>query len=157
MAKRLKPRQIMIGCDERSERVMVTDQKTLRDIAAIEALIPGPAFKQDDDITPVIFRKYGPRRGGEVIALFPAEANDKMRSEICSSYVHVGQHGAANPQIVINQTRAAKPEEYADLKRELESAPYGYRLKVYTRMQRSFGEARREMIAAWERNDKAMV
>ncbi len=100
-------------------------------------------FQQDTEETPVIFRKYGPRKGGAVIALFPAELGTSD-PYTCSSYVHVGQHGSADPWAVIRDTHPAKPEQYADLARELESAPYGYRLKVYRRMQRSFYEARRE-------------
>ena len=48
-------------------------------------------------------------------------------------YAHVGQHGACGLAWYYN-TRSATPEEYADLKAELESPPYGYRLKVYKRM-----------------------
>jgi hypothetical protein len=91
-------------------------------------------FKQDDEITPVIFRKW---RDGDVIALFPADIGT-MEPHTCSSYMHVGQHGSATiagPPSVIHATRPATEVEYADLKRELESAPYGYRLKVYQREQ----------------------
>jgi hypothetical protein len=35
--------------------------------------------------------------------------------------------GARNWETVLPETRPAFPEEYADLKQELESAPYGYR------------------------------
>jgi hypothetical protein len=92
---------------------------------------------QDEHETPVVFRKYGPRRGDDVIALFPAEPGT-YDPHTCSSYVHIGQHGSADPLLVIKRTRPAKPDEYADLKAELEGAPYGYRLKVYARLQRSF-------------------
>lgn len=101
-------------------------------------------FRQDDEITPVIFRKYGPRRGGEVIALFPAELGT-YESHTCSSYVHVGQHGSATirgPSSVLRVTRLAKPAEYAELAKELESAPYGYRLKVYRRVTRQHDKVR---------------
>lgn len=99
-------------------------------------------FVQDENETPVIFRKYGPRKGDDVIALFPAEIGT-YDSATCSSYEHVGQHGSASPYAVIRDTRPATPEEYADLRKELEGAPYGYRLKVYTRMRRGFDAARR--------------
>ena len=108
-------------------------------------------FKQDDEETPVIFRKYGARRGGDVIALFPAEAAHVENDGMCSCYAHVGQHGSADPWAVINQTRPATPEEYASLKAELEGRPYGYRLKVYTRLQRSFREAREAQCREWQR------
>lgn len=102
-------------------------------------------FKQDEQETPVIFRKYGARRGGEVIAIFPAEPGT-YDTGTCSSYVHVGQHGSCDPQLVMNGTRAAKESEYADLKRELEGEPYGYRLKIYKRLQRSFLDDRRKVL-----------
>src|SRR5262245_42663523 len=103
-------------------------------------------FKQDTEITPVIFRKFGPRRGGDVLALFPAEIGT-YEPHTCSSYAHVGQHGSATiagPNSVIYCTRPATSEEYADLKAELEAAPYGYRLKVYQREQPAHRAARRQ-------------
>ena len=104
-------------------------------------------FKRDEHETPVIFRKWPKREGGTIIALFPCEAGS-YDEYTCSSYMHVGQHGIADPRQCINATRAAKPAEYADLQKELESAPYGYRLKVYRRYQRdAFLKARREQLA----------
>jgi hypothetical protein len=102
-------------------------------------------FRQDEIETPVIFRKFGSRHGGDVIALFPTVPGT-YDPYTCSSYVHVGQHGSADPQYVINGTRAAKPSEYAELRKELESAPYGYRLKIYKRLQRSFFDVRRKEL-----------
>src|SRR5271166_4262879 len=62
-------------------------------------------------VTPVIFRKYPNSRGGEVVALFPEEpASEDGRT--CSCYVHVGQHGEADPSHVVATTRPATPEEY---------------------------------------------
>src|SRR5262245_40222871 len=90
------------------------------------------------DITPVIFRKFPE---GDIIALFPAEPGD-MSPYTCASFQHVGQHGAASVELV-RDTKAAKPAEYADLKRELESAPYRYRLKVYKRWQPHFDRDRK--------------
>lgn len=101
------------------------------------------AFEQDDEETPVIFRKYGPRHGGAVIALFPANLGT-YDPYTCSSYVHIGQHGSADPSGVIQSTRQATPEEFADLKAELEGAPYGYRLKTFHRLQNHFLKARQQ-------------
>ncbi len=75
----------------------------------------------------VVFRVW---HTGSVIALFPQI--DEGHG-LCSSYEHVGQHGTADYNHCIASTRPAKPEEYADLKRELESAPYRYVLQVYHR------------------------
>lgn len=67
----------------------------------------------------VIFRKF---REGDVIALL-IEQNFKNRStskpDMVMSYQHVGQHSEASKSIV-RDTKLATPEEYADLKAELE-------------------------------------
>ncbi len=109
-------------------------------------------FEQDKEETPVMFRMPRKERVRDhisgkmywhqdgVVALFPAELGT-YDPGTCSSYVHVGQHGSADPGY-IHRSRKATPEEYADLKRELESAPYGYRLKVYSRYQYKFTKAR---------------
>lgn len=99
--------------------------------------------------TPVIFRKWKPRKefdeeGGDIIALFPADpgTNDPYT---CSSYEHIGQHGSADPQGVMQATVPAKPSEYADLKAELEGIGYAD-LVEYSRLQPSFLEVRRREI-----------
>jgi hypothetical protein len=83
-----------------------------------------------DDSTTVIFRKYG---DGEVIALFPYELANVDSPWPCVSYMHVGQHGAADLAGVMGHTEPATPDEYAPLMRELESQPYRYRLTVRLR------------------------
>jgi hypothetical protein len=87
------------------------------------------------ETTIVIFRKWHTRADGHgVIALFPALPDG--RRGMCDSFEHVGQHGAADLRGVIARTKPARPAEYADLKRELESAPYGYVLDVRQRTPR---------------------
>jgi hypothetical protein len=73
-------------------------------------------------ITQVVFRVY--RGTKTVLALFPNEPyNDDPN--LCMSYERVGQHGAAHySHCVHNLTYAATAEEYAPLKRELESIGY---------------------------------
>lgn len=78
----------------------------------------------------VIFRKW--RDNGDILALFP-EIPARERGYECDSYEHVGQHGAANCQECIRGTRPALPHEYANLKTELEGAPYHYNLVVRQR------------------------
>jgi hypothetical protein len=99
-----------------------------------------------EPITSVLFRKRPGKQfaGDGVTAVFPCEPHD-MSGDTMSCYVHVGQHGACH-MAWYQKTVAAKPDEYADLKHELESAPYGYRLKVYSRMQPWMREARREAV-----------
>ncbi len=84
-------------------------------------------------VTVVVFRKW---RNGDIIALFPYEV---AVGYYCNSYMHIGQHGAADYHGVLKITKPAKPEEYKDLKRELEN--YGppeahYNLKVLKRASR---------------------
>ena len=70
-------------------------------------------------MTKVIFRKFG---NGEVIALFPQEPATRDGWE-CMSYMHVGQHGSADP-FVVNHTKPATPWEYSELYKELQSIGY---------------------------------
>jgi hypothetical protein len=80
---------------------------------------------------PVIFRKWGSGAGNDVIALFPAISAG--RPGLVRSFDHGSQHGPASYAGVMSHTRAATPEEYASLKRELESPPYSYVLLVRKR------------------------
>ncbi len=80
-----------------------------------------------------VWRKTKDDPGGTVVALFPLESEGRG---LCSSFEHVGQHGSADYTGVIGRTRAATPDEYRDLKRELEGAPYRYTLRVYKRRPR---------------------
>lgn len=81
-----------------------------------------------DEETLTIFRKFP---DGEIIAIFP-----EMRegNYMCGSYLHVGQHGAGHYHIMIHRTEKASPQEYADLKEELESI--GYNLKIRQKWMR---------------------
>lgn len=76
-----------------------------------------------EDLTRVVFRKDK----GEIVAVFPDDEGDM------GCYAHVGQHSICS-RGWYRTTRPAAEEEYADLKRELESAPYHYRFKVLTRL-----------------------
>lgn len=71
----------------------------------------------------VKFRKFPE---GDIIALFPDEP-DNHRGDI-TSYQHVGQHGAASPELVADLEHAT-PEEYAPLLKELEDAGYDLRVE----------------------------
>lgn len=61
----------------------------------------------------VVFRKFN---DGQVIALFPELPCDD-RGNI-SSYMHIGQHAPAS-RFIVQSTKPANPEEYADLHTEL--------------------------------------
>jgi hypothetical protein len=94
-------------------------------------------FAQAEEVTPVVFRhcrfKEPEGRAAEVTAVFPCDAAD-YHGDNMGCYAHLGQHGACSHSWYIT-TRSATPEEYAELQRELEGAPYGYRFKVYKRIQ----------------------
>lgn len=91
----------------------------------------------DNEETPVLFRVSE----GEVTAVFPCDAASGIADKM-GCYAHIGQHSGCTIGWY-HTTRAAKPEEYAALKRELESAPYGYKLKVYKHLQSWMHKTRR--------------
>lgn len=79
--------------------------------------------------TKVIFRKWP---NGDIIAIFPEVAGD-ANGVYCRSYEQIGQHGAVDAQgLVSSRTAPAKPDEYADLKAELEII--GYTLAIISRI-----------------------
>lgn len=105
------------------------------------------------DVTKVVFRrlKTHPQQG-EVIALFPQEAVSAIDATLCSSYMRVGQHGAADPAAMVNQSSPATEAEYASLKRELEHfgpPGEGYVFQVAKRCTRRDFEARQSQVADW--------
>jgi len=79
--------------------------------------------------TPVLFRVFK----GEVTAVFPCEPATTT-GDTMTCYAHIGQHSGCSFGWYNERTRAAKPDEYASLARELESL--GYRLKIYRRITR---------------------
>lgn len=88
-------------------------------------------MKQDTEITVVIFRKWKKSFDSweGIVALFPYEDyNRDYNPSLCMSYDYIGQHGGADYDYCVSQSKLATPEEYADLKKELEEV--GYNLKV---------------------------
>jgi len=65
-------------------------------------------------------------------ALFPGlpGTNDP---NTCACFTHCGQHASANYSRCIRDSRPAKTEEYAALRKELESVPYRYQLRIIKR------------------------
>jgi hypothetical protein len=78
-----------------------------------------------DERVPVIFKISH----GEVLAVFPTVVGTSS-PYTCSCYAHVGQHSSCDAHAAAS-LRAAKPAEYAALKRELEQI--GYKLEIRTR------------------------
>jgi hypothetical protein len=66
-------------------------------------------------MTRVIFRKF--KDDGSIIAFFPHEISDNKGN--CMSYMHIGQHSAADYNGCLKITIPAKPEEYKYLLNEL--------------------------------------
>lgn len=83
----------------------------------------------------VIFRKFK-SKCESIIAIFP-EIPGSLPS-YCMNYQHVGQHGHGSDYL--SNTVPAAPEEYADLKKELETI--GYELKVCKRITYKMVQAR---------------
>jgi hypothetical protein len=75
--------------------------------------------------TKVVFRRY---TDTDIIALFPEE---DAGNGWCQSYMHIGQHSAADYNGVVRATKPATHEEYDPLRRELESI--GYNLTIRKR------------------------
>lgn len=69
----------------------------------------------------VVFRKF---KDGEIIALFPYSIANSCGD--CDSYMHLGQHCAADYSAVIKATKLATKEEYKDLFNELKSIGYNH-------------------------------
>ncbi|WP_342361389.1 hypothetical protein [Terrarubrum flagellatum] len=90
---------------------------------------------------PVIFRKYR----GEICAYFPTEPFDRAGTLI-TCYAAVGQHGGAD-RSWLQRGQAAKPEEYAELLKELRGIYETHdaehvSLKVYRRTPRLIAKAK---------------
>lgn len=82
-------------------------------------------MKTDNHTTEVIFRKWK----GSIIALFPYLIADNSGN--VESYMHVGQHSAADYTGIINSSKPAKKEDYKGLKYELTNI--GYNLVIVTK------------------------
>ena len=91
-------------------------------------------------MTDVIFRKF---KDGDVIALFPGLPGDNSPNT-CSSYQHIGQHGAASVDLV-GDTKLATPEEYAPLQAELVRIGYAD-LRVIKRIRYDHYQARKAQL-----------
>ena len=88
-------------------------------------------MQKDKQPTKMIFRKYIDT--GEIIALFPYEIENKQGH--VGSYMHVGQHGAADLNYVLAKTLAVEKQEYASLLAELENI--GYKVWPVKRVNRT--------------------
>ena len=92
-------------------------------------------MEKDKDITKVIFRKF---KDGEIIAFFP-ELAGSLSPYTCQNYMHIGQHGHGDANIL--DTKKATPEEYGDLKRELE-VHFAYNFQIVHKFTRHHQKTR---------------
>ncbi len=83
--------------------------------------------------TIVLFRIDRAKTDRQVTAVFPL---DDEGDGMMSCYAHIGQHGGCSRAWMHSKTRPATPAEYADLKRELERAPYHYNFDIRQRTPR---------------------
>lgn len=91
-------------------------------------------------MTKVIFRKF---KNGQIIALFPQEPATGSGWE-CMSYMHICQHGDADPRIV-NDTKPATPLEYSELYNELKKIGYND-LSIYKKFTKEDYKIRKEKV-----------
>lgn len=94
----------------------------------------------DKEKTKTVFRFY--RDFKEVIALFPQIPADNQ-GWLCSSYMHLGEHGGADTFCVVRQTRPATLKEYRPLLKELKQL--GYKPKIAKRCTLYDREQRRKV------------
>jgi len=107
-----------------------------------ESMKKNPVFKPvqpelsegDEQVTKVMFlvNEKDPE-DSDLFAYFPEEIHN---GEFRTAYSHIGQHGSAHPKYA-EESREATPEEYQDLKAELEGI--GYNLEVLNGMQENTG------------------
>tara|TARA_R110002111_G_C5682609_1_gene343934 strand:- start:217 stop:468 length:252 start_codon:yes stop_codon:yes gene_type:complete len=75
---------------------------------------------KDKHVTVVQFKKF---HDGDIIALFLYEKWDL--NGCITSYMHIGQHSGASKKLC-NDLDNAKPNEYMELKKELEIIGYNF-------------------------------
>lgn len=81
-------------------------------------------------MTKVVFRKW---KNGDIIALFPDDVNP--HNGTVTSYMHIGQHSAADYTHVIMATQPANETEFQSLRQELQSIGYN-NLRIAQRYRR---------------------
>lgn len=100
-------------------------------------------FEQDTEETAVIFRMWEK----QVTAIFPEIPHNEYAGwYVC--YAHIGQHDACDFRFT-SKGRLATPEEYESLKRELESEPFGYKLRIYKKVTSKHRKAYNKQINDW--------
>jgi len=104
----------------------------------------------NDGIVKVIFRDFQ----DELIALFPEEVGT-LDPNTCMNYTHIGQHGCANLNFVLSESKSPyktkKAKQVKDLKDELKDI--GYELKEIRNVcqYQHYKEVRKAKLVEMER------
>lgn len=99
-------------------------------------------MSEQEPVIPVLFR--ADRAGefkGHITAVFPTLPGTVGRDDM-TCYAHIGQHSACTHGWY-RTTRPATETESASLRRELEGAPFNYRLRIVRRITRAMDTERR--------------
>ena len=103
-------------------------------------------MERDTYKTDVIFRVDNTKDWkGTIFALLPHEVCDYSGN--VTSYQHVGQHSGADYRGCIATSKPATPEQYADLKAEMESLGYNFNVikkQNYDKYLKSYYEVRKK-------------
>ena len=94
-----------------------------------------------------VFRRWD---DGGILALFPEYPADPF-GRFCESYMHVGQHAAADYHGVVQRTSPAKPSEYVELAIEL--TRIGYEVRPVMRASSRHHERRRSEARRFRSTD----
>jgi len=92
----------------------------------------------NNEKTKVIFRQF--KIGCEIIALFPEICGD-ITGYLCMSYMRVGQHGAASPNL-IDDTKPANLKDGCVKKLIKELEEMGYNLDIIKRFRYTHQQTR---------------
>lgn len=87
-------------------------------------------YEEPEPVVPVVFRKFPQEKETDrldVVAFFPGTEHES-RPGLIASYQHIGQHSAADPELIHTLSRCTY-SEYEPLFREL-TEQVGYRLHV---------------------------
>jgi hypothetical protein len=105
--------QLKIAGDEKMKKTVKNQDNTINEMDGLKSKV-------------VFLVNEADPKNPDLFAYFPEENYDQT-GKFKMAYSHIGQHSAANPQYAAD-SREATPEEYADLKAELEGV--GYNLEI---------------------------
>lgn len=90
------------------------------------------------DIVDIIFVIGKNDTTREVVAIMPGLAATIGNVNHCTCYVHIGQHSAADIDVIYREYENAQPAEYADLLQELCCIGYNVNVVPFTFLRRTY-------------------